>query len=133
VLSIGEAGDGTVLVKCFHGCSASDVVHALGLELADLFPHLETDVHASVGRRLNKFDADSAEHHHPYRAPSKESYRRPRVDWPAMLIACERDMLLVKIMLAQIARGEAVNDVDAESCQQAATRVYTAIQEARLG
>ena len=29
------------MVKCFHGCSASDVVRAVGLELHDLFPKAE--------------------------------------------------------------------------------------------
>ena len=41
VLSIGEANDGTVLVKCFHGCSASDIVRAVGLELHHLFPRVD--------------------------------------------------------------------------------------------
>lgn len=37
-LSIREASDGTVLIKCFAGCGAVDVVTAAGLELKDLFP-----------------------------------------------------------------------------------------------
>jgi len=37
-LSIRQAGDGKVLVHCFAGCAASDVLTAVGLELADLFP-----------------------------------------------------------------------------------------------
>ena len=37
-LSVRETEDGTVLVKCFAGCGASDVVAAVGLELRDLFP-----------------------------------------------------------------------------------------------
>jgi hypothetical protein len=41
VLSIGETTDGTTLVKCFAGCNVSEVVAAVGLELADLFPRLE--------------------------------------------------------------------------------------------
>lgn len=35
-LSIRDAG-GQILIHCFGGCKALDVVHAVGLELSDLF------------------------------------------------------------------------------------------------
>jgi hypothetical protein len=37
-LSISEADDGTVLLKCFAGCATEDVVAAMRLDMADLFP-----------------------------------------------------------------------------------------------
>ncbi|MCC5810038.1 MAG: hypothetical protein JJU06_06665 [Ectothiorhodospiraceae bacterium] len=37
-LTIRETDDGTVLLKCWAGCGAADVVQAVGLELQDLFP-----------------------------------------------------------------------------------------------
>ena len=37
-LSIREADDGKVLLKCWTGCGAAEIVNALGLSLADLFP-----------------------------------------------------------------------------------------------
>lgn len=37
-LSVGIGADDAVLLKCWHGCDAHEVAHALGLELADLFP-----------------------------------------------------------------------------------------------
>ena len=37
-LAITEASDGTVLLKCWVGCTAQDIVTAIGLELRDLFP-----------------------------------------------------------------------------------------------
>jgi len=37
-LTVSEAADGTILVKCFAGCSADEIVGAVGLELKDLFP-----------------------------------------------------------------------------------------------
>lgn len=40
-LSVTEGKDGKVLVKCFAGCEFADVVAALGLEEADLFPPKE--------------------------------------------------------------------------------------------
>jgi len=111
-LSIGETDDGVALVTCFAGCTAAEVVQAVGLELADLFPRLDwpsTGKHGSRPRRL------------------------PRIDWAGMIHTCERDLLLVKIVLASIARSERLNDVDVTSCDAAATRVYTLIQEARRG
>jgi hypothetical protein len=35
---ITEAEDGKLLVKCWVGCSAAEIVTAVGLELRDLFP-----------------------------------------------------------------------------------------------
>lgn len=37
-LSIAQGADGRVLLKCFAGCEPLAIVHALGLELRDLFP-----------------------------------------------------------------------------------------------
>jgi len=42
-LAVKEADDGTVLVKCFGGCGATEVVSALGLSLKDLFPERPPD------------------------------------------------------------------------------------------
>ena len=37
-LSIKETTDGTLLLKCWAGCTAGEIVGAVGLELSDLFP-----------------------------------------------------------------------------------------------
>lgn len=37
-LSIRETDDGTLLIKCWAGCGAANVVEAIGLRLRDLFP-----------------------------------------------------------------------------------------------
>ena len=37
-LSLTETADGTILIKCWAGCSASEIVDAVGLDLLDLFP-----------------------------------------------------------------------------------------------
>ena len=37
-LSVTEAQDGRILLHCFAGCGAQEIMQALGLELADLFP-----------------------------------------------------------------------------------------------
>ena len=46
-LGIREAGDGTVLLRCWAGCETSAVLGALGLEWRDLFPRKRS----SRGRR----------------------------------------------------------------------------------
>lgn len=47
-LSIKEAADGTVLLKCFAGCRVEAIVAQLGLALKDLFPAAETSAPASA-------------------------------------------------------------------------------------
>lgn len=42
-LSIAESDDGRVLIHCFAGCPAADVVAAIGLDLAALFPRKLAD------------------------------------------------------------------------------------------
>jgi hypothetical protein len=37
-LSIKEEADGHILLHCFAGCSAIDVVGAIGVDIGDLFP-----------------------------------------------------------------------------------------------
>lgn len=111
VLSIGETSDGTVLVKCFAGCSAAEVVAAVGLDLHHLFPRVDWQ---TTGKHFQR-------------------PRRPRVDWPAVIAECERDLLLTKIVLTRIARGKPIDEADATACQSAATRAYRLLDEARHG
>lgn len=49
-LSIRETGDGTILIHDFAGCSPSDVLAAVGLELKDLFPEPLTDYRGRPAR-----------------------------------------------------------------------------------
>lgn len=42
-LAVGEGAEGRVLLHCYAGCSAEDIVAAVGLDLSDLFP--ESDKH----------------------------------------------------------------------------------------
>ena len=37
-LAITEANDGRLLIKCYSGCGAIDIVQSVGLDLKDLFP-----------------------------------------------------------------------------------------------
>jgi hypothetical protein len=40
-LSVREASNGAVLLRCFGGCSANEITSALGIDLSDLFPPRE--------------------------------------------------------------------------------------------
>ena len=53
-LAIKETGDGTILMRCFAGCSAFEVVSAIGLELSDLFPKQENFNHSQPGKPQRK-------------------------------------------------------------------------------
>lgn len=37
-LAVTQLSDGRILVKCFAGCGASEIMSQIGLQLADLFP-----------------------------------------------------------------------------------------------
>ena len=49
-LSIRQAED-RVLLRCWAGCAAGDVVASVGLSLSDLFDHAEKRAHVHHGRR----------------------------------------------------------------------------------
>ena len=42
-LAIRLEDDGRILLHCFAGCTALDVVHSMGMELKDLMPDIEND------------------------------------------------------------------------------------------
>lgn len=85
-LSIRETEDGTVLIRCFAGCGAADIVAAVGLELRDLFPApLPTGTHS--------------------RPPTR--HRLPASDRLAII---DREALAVCIIASDLARGETLTD-----------------------
>jgi hypothetical protein len=55
-LAIKETEDGTVLVKCFAGCSVEDVCAAVGVEMHELFPPRRNEWTPGVEKPL-KFGA----------------------------------------------------------------------------
>ncbi len=46
-LSVSSGRDDAVLLKCHGGCGVIDIVHAIGLELRDLFPKTIGELHQS--------------------------------------------------------------------------------------
>lgn len=99
-LSVRELDDGRVLVHCFAGCGADEVVHAVGLTLADLMPPRALGDHLPRERR-------------PWYA----------TDVLAMLAA---EALLVATAAANLARGIALADDDRRRLMLAVERIRDA-------
>lgn len=106
-LSVRETEDGAVLVKCFAGCGAADIVSAVGLELRELFP------------------ARPQKHH---RGPVRKGQR-----WiPRDVLTCvAEEALLVGIAAEHVAAGNALESADLERLRTAAARLKAAAWEVR--
>jgi len=50
-LSVTETNDGTLLLRCWAGCNASEIVGAVGLRLSDLFPKVDHSYQARTASR----------------------------------------------------------------------------------
>lgn len=61
-LSVREADDGTILLHCWSGCDAADIVAAAGLTLADLFPAREQQHRHHTGGQRPRISASDALH-----------------------------------------------------------------------
>jgi hypothetical protein len=59
-LRIKEESDGRILLHCFQGCSASDVVASVGLQLSDLFPEPIEQYKAPIQKKFYASDILSA-------------------------------------------------------------------------
>ena len=55
-LSIKEEHDGRILLHCFQGCSAGDILNSVGLELSDLYPEPLEHHKAPVQKKFNASD-----------------------------------------------------------------------------
>ncbi len=101
-LSVRETSDGTLLVKCWSGCGAADVVAAVGLTLADLFPD----------------------------RPDNRLPLRPRERWvPGDVWRCvAHEAGIVAVAAADVAAGRPVSQDDADRAGLAADRLADAAQ-----
>lgn len=100
-LAVREMPDGRVLVHCFSGCSALDIVGAIGLELSDLMPE-----------RLDH-----------YIAP----VRKPWTDTDALRLLSLETKVVV-LALADLAAGKAPSDSDIERLAVAAANISRALE-----
>lgn len=104
-LSIKEIPDGRVLIHCFAGCEVEDVVAAVGLDLADLFPPRES--HGAPLQRRRLLSAAQA------------------------LELVHDESQLIALVASDIARGEYITDADCDRVLQAAGRIAYLLDEVR--
>lgn len=105
-LSIRETSDGTVLIHDFAGCSPTDILAAVGLELKDLFP-------------------EPLEHH---RAPRRDRRHQHAAREALALLAHES--LVALVAAENLAAGRSLNDSDRARLAAAATRIRAAREAA---
>lgn len=101
-LAIRVAEDGRLLVHCFAGCGAADVISAVGLEFGDLFPERITD--HSVPRIRDPFTPLDA------------------------LTCLAAESGVIAIAIADIAQSKPLNIEDAERVALASGRIQTALE-----
>lgn len=101
-LSIRENDAGRVLLRCFAECSVPEIVHAVGLEISDLFP--------------------PRQHH-------GKPERRP---FPAMdvLRALAFESIVVAALAKAVADGKAITPADTERAILAASRINAGLSAA---
>lgn len=103
-LSIREAESGAVLVHCFAGCSVSEIVGAVDLELSDLFPPRHDD---------------------PARGGKPERRPFPAAD---ILRAVSFETMIVSLAAAQLAKGKPLLGEDLKRLNLAASRLHAAAE-----
>ena len=89
-LSIATGDDGKVLLHCFAGCGAADVVEAIGLELSSLFP----ETHDWKGQR------------------------RSRVDYKALVNLLRHEATVMLIAAQKLSEGVALTEDDQETLER---------------
>ena len=89
-LSIATGDDGKVLLHCFAGCGAVDVVEAVGLELSSLFP----ETHDWMGQR------------------------RSRVDYKALVNLLQHEITVLVVAAQKVRAGETLTDDDQETLER---------------
>jgi len=105
-LSIGEGDDDRVLVHCFGGCAAADVLAAIGLSIADLFPEPVRD--------LSPLD----------RARRREAAHAS--NWAAALRVLSRESRVVSACAQAIADGALLGNGDLTRLAEAMQRIEDA-------
>lgn len=103
-LAISETADGRVLLHCFGGCSARDVLSACGLDFDALFPERPTD--HRVPRERRPFNASD------------------------VLQCIAFEALLTAVAAANIARGCSLSSADTERVSLACSRLHAAAEVA---
>lgn len=105
-MSVRETADGTVLIKCFAGCGALDIIKKVGMRPGDLFPK-------------------------EYRAPITQRGAAKPNHWHARqdaMKAVMKETMLVALVASDIAEGRRVSEQDCDRCVQAVDKITEALR-----
>jgi hypothetical protein len=108
-LSIRETDDSRLLVHCFGGCSAGDVVAAVGLTLADLF------------------DRSLASSVKPLLPPA-----HVRLNAVEALAGIQHESLVVVIVAEKLARGESLVELEHQRLIRAASTITSIVAKVQM-
>ena len=107
-LAVRELDDGRILVKCFSGCSAAEIVASVGMDLTDLFPPDDSSL--------------------SYRTKPAKSERKPF--YPSDLLKITRfEALIVAMVARDITKGKNVSESDLERLNVAFERICAVVGE----
>jgi len=105
-MSVRETADGTVLVKCFAGCGALEIIKKVGMKPAELFPR--------------EYKAPMVQ-----RGPAKPNHWHAKQDAMRTIM---REVQLVGLVASDIAEGKRVPAQDAERCAEAVVKITIALR-----
>lgn len=105
-LSLAQGDDGRLLLHCFAGCSAAEVLPALGLTLAEVMPERLRDP-SPEGRRA-----------------ARERFKFASVGAAAGVL--EREARIVHLAGCDLLRGEVLDAADTQRLSEAVERIAAA-------
>lgn len=108
-LSVDVGRNGNVLLNCFGGCSALDVLQAVGLKMEDLFDNPP---------RENMTPAERSEAH----------FRAMSTKWLAALDTLRKDAMMVSIAAGNLHQGNELSQEDRRALYRANKRIDNAYQ-----
>lgn len=111
-LSITECLDDTVLVKCWAGCSAREIVQAVGLELKDLFKPRSSSY--QQGHFMGQGHRDEGNNH---RSQQTRYKKQPSPK------AIEFERLIIQLADKQLNQGHTLGVLDQQRYQLALQRL----------
>jgi len=106
-LAITETDDGRILLKCFAGCSAQQVVEAVGMDLTDLFPN-DNNLDRLKANHINK----------PVRRPFYAT---------DLLKIIQFEALITSVAAFDMAEGRQISPKDKKRLKTAFTRINEAV------
>lgn len=116
-LSVREGDDGRVLIHCFAGCVAADVVGAIGLELVELFPRHAID-YPEFPPKKNGFFSQPR----PKRIPRRD-----------LLEGIERNLRVCSLAFADLSNGKPFSVDDAAAISRCAGHLADEVAEVLHG